>query len=387
MARSTLPEDAEYVRTTPTFTDESVPSGLLRDHQVAAGNWAELRVLSGTLGFEFADEGAVRSLARSDTQIIDPSRLHRVVIEGPVAFELDFYRVNKARIGMLGINPDAFGVWHAKTPGITPWQDFLDGASQIGYEAVELGPAGYLPSDPGELAAALNARSLTLTCGYVAVAFHDPASRETMVEQLRQTAHTTAGAGAQFVLALARPELTQGRVAPDRAAIHQIAEGLTMLSRVALEDHGLRLVFHPHVGMAVETEEETLALLDATHGELALCFDVGQFAYTGGDPAAFIQTHGDRVAYVHLRDLDPVVRDACVAGEVDFENAARRDVFCEPGAGSVDFEGVANALISVGFDGPVIVERSYLDRTPDEARAAAERSFEVYSGLGFGKSG
>jgi inosose dehydratase len=293
-----------------------------------------------------------------------------------------------AGIGTLGINPDAFGVWTRDAPTNTTWDAFLDAAADIGYRAVELGPNGYLPSDPGRLAEELSARSLELTCGYLAVAFHDPTGREQMLAQLAKTARTTAGAGATFVLALAAAEPSQaGRVPPDPTRLQEIADGLVTCSRVAADQHGLRLVFHPHVGMAVETAEEVERLLDATEGQVALCLDVGQYAYTGGDPAAFLRSHGDHVAYLHLRDIDSAVRDRCVTDEVDFETAARRDVFCEPGTGTVDFASVARAALTVGFDGPVIVERSYLGRTPPEARAAAERSFATYTGLGFGRGG
>jgi len=289
---------------------------------------------------------------------------------------------------MLGINPDAFGVWLPDAPGNTPWEGFLDAASEIGYEAVELGPTGYLPTDPGLLSDALAQRSLTLTCGYAAVAFHDPAARDAMLEQLRRTAHTTVGAGAAYVMALARGEFgAVGRIAPDEARLQEIADGLVVLSRVAAEEYGLDLVFHPHVDMAIETADEIERLLDATAGQVPLCLDVGQFAFAGGDPAAFIASHPDQVHYLHLRDLDETVRDRCRAEGADFDTAARRDVFCEPGSGAVDFAAVVAAADAAGFDGPVIVERSYLGRTPDEARASAERSFHTYRRFGFGRDG
>ncbi len=117
---------------------------------------------------------------------------------------------------------------------------------------------------------------------------------------------------------------------------------------------------------------------------MALCFDVGQYAFTGGDPAAFIGSHGDQIAYVHLRDVDFAIRDACMADDLSFAAAARREVFCEPGTGGVDFSTVADALRSVGFDGPIIVERSYLDHTPAEAQRAAASAFETYTSFGFG---
>lgn len=286
-------------------------------------------------------------------------------------------------VGRLGINPDAFGVWVANAPGNTPWDAFLDTAAAAGYVAVELGPAGYLPSDPEVLRSELAARELELTCGYLPTAFDDERSRHTMFDRLARLARLTDGA--EFVLALASTEWgPDGRVPPDDAHWQALVDGLAALSRAAADEHGMRLVFHAHVGMAVETEAEVERFLDDVDGRVSLCFDVGQFAYTGGDPASFIRRHGEHIAYLHLRDVDPNVRDRCVADGADFATAARRDVFCEPGTGCVDFASVVDAARSVGFDGPVIVERSYLDRAPAEAQAAASRAFEVYTAFGFG---
>ena len=286
-------------------------------------------------------------------------------------------------VGRLGINPDAYGVWQADAPGNTTWAAFLDTAAAAGYVAVELGPAGYLPSDPDELQTELAARGLELTCGYLPTAFDHQRAVDTMFHRLATLARLTAGA--EFVLALASASWgPDGRIPPDEAHWRAIDDGLVSLSRVAADEHGLRLVFHPHVGMAVETQAEVERLLHDVDGHVSLCFDVGQFAFTGGDPAAFIRGHGEHIGYLHLRDLDPEVRDRCVAETVDFETAARRDVFCEPGTGCVDFAAVADAARSVAFDGPVVVERSYLGRTPEEAHAAAGRAFATYRSFGFG---
>lgn len=286
-------------------------------------------------------------------------------------------------IGRLGINPDAFGVWRADDPANTPWAEFLDGASDAGYEMVELGPPGYLPADPAERAHELSSRGLTLSCGYLPVAFDDPTSVTTMDRRLDDLAAATPDA--DYVLALARADWgPTGRVAPDEAHWRALTTGLVRLSDAAEDRHGKRLVFHPHVGMAVETEAEIERLIDDTDGRVALCLDVGQHQYVGGDPARFLRDHADRVAYLHLRDVDPVLRDACVADGVDFATAAARDVFCEPGDGCVDLAAVAAAAAAARFDGPVIVERSYLGRTPQEAKAAAVRAAAHHRALGFG---
>ncbi len=47
----------------------------------------------------------------------------------------------------LGSCPDSWGVWFADDPRQTPWNRFLDELAGVGYEWLELGPYGYLPTD------------------------------------------------------------------------------------------------------------------------------------------------------------------------------------------------------------------------------------------------
>lgn len=89
---SSMPPDAVYVRTTPVFTHESVPSGLLAEHRVARNTWAVLNVASGRLVFVFDDRHDRRLMGAGDSQLIPPERSHHLVVDEPVSFAIDFYR-------------------------------------------------------------------------------------------------------------------------------------------------------------------------------------------------------------------------------------------------------------------------------------------------------
>ena len=67
----------------------------------------------------------------------------------------------------LGTAPDSWGVWFADDPAQVPWRQYLDEAAAAGYRWTELGPYGYLPTDPGQLRDELASRDLTLTGGTV----------------------------------------------------------------------------------------------------------------------------------------------------------------------------------------------------------------------------
>ena len=61
---------------------------------------------------------------------------------------------------IIGTAPDSWGVWFPDDPKQTPWERFLDEVAESGYKWIELGPYGYLPTDPARLAEELKARDL-----------------------------------------------------------------------------------------------------------------------------------------------------------------------------------------------------------------------------------
>ena len=79
----------------------------------------------------------------------------------------------RARI-RVGSAPDSWGVWFPDDPQQVPWQRFLDEVSACGYEWIELGPYGYLPTDPARLSDELAARGLRVTAGTVFEHLHRP---------------------------------------------------------------------------------------------------------------------------------------------------------------------------------------------------------------------
>ncbi|HAM27062.1 MAG TPA: 2-keto-myo-inositol dehydratase, partial [Microbacteriaceae bacterium] len=72
----------------------------------------------------------------------------------------------------IGTAPDSWGVWFPDDPNQVPWERFLDEAQAAGYHWIELGPFGYLPTDPNQLSDELAKRDLQLSAGTVFTGFH-----------------------------------------------------------------------------------------------------------------------------------------------------------------------------------------------------------------------
>ncbi|MCH2376562.1 MAG: 2-keto-myo-inositol dehydratase, partial [Planctomycetes bacterium] len=60
----------------------------------------------------------------------------------------------------IGVAPDTWGVWFPDDPKQPPWNRFLDEVAEAGYEWLELGPYGYLPTDLTTLRKELDSRGL-----------------------------------------------------------------------------------------------------------------------------------------------------------------------------------------------------------------------------------
>lgn len=116
-------------------------------------------------------------------------------------------------------------------------------------------------------------------------------------------------------------------------------------------DHGVKLCVHPHWGSMVETEEEIALFAESTNPDhVKLCIDTAHTQVMGMDPIKLVETYGDRLAYIHFKDVDP---DVTITPERPMNR------FRALGQGTVDFKGVCKKLREIGYDGTLCVELDY----------------------------
>lgn len=76
----------------------------------------------------------------------------------------------------IGNSPESWGVVSPDDPDQTPWHRFLDEVTEAGYECIELGPYGYLPTDPVVLRSELEHRGLRVTAAGLLSPLEDPSA-------------------------------------------------------------------------------------------------------------------------------------------------------------------------------------------------------------------
>lgn len=285
----------------------------------------------------------------------------------------------------LATAPDAWGVWYADDPKQTPWTRYLDEVRDAGFTSTETGPWGYLPTDPERMKDELGQRGLDV-CGSALVHLLAPRdAMETLRPRLKDTCNLLKAVGAEWVVVMddsGIPPAGQSRAlsADDwKSMVANVTEAAAYVSG----EHGLSLVFHPHVGSGVETEAEIIRLLEDTPEEtVGLCFDFGHHAYTGADAITFMKRYADRIPYYHFKNVDPIILERIRRENIDFITGFQSGVMCELDKGLIDFSEVRDFLASRGFDGYAVYEQDMYPCPPDKPFPIAKRNREALRRLG-----
>lgn len=263
--------------------------------------------------------------------------------------------------------PASWGIMEVEgwSPPI-PYARVLDEIAAAGYMGTELGPYGYFPTEPMRLRDELARRSLVLTSAAILLPLKEREGADQVIEQALVVGRLLAACGARFIVLVdamwPEREAVAGRAASDGPSLDAgewkvLVENVRKVSS-ACRDLGLRCVFHHHAGTYIETPAELERLLtEVDEKEVGLCLDTGHYVYGGGDPVEALRRFGNRVEYLHLKDIRPAVLERARVDQVGFLEGVRRGVFCELGRGAVDFAALRNELQRLGYDGWVVVEQ------------------------------
>jgi inosose dehydratase len=264
----------------------------------------------------------------------------------------------------LASAPVSWGVWEQTTgrSDLVPADLLLDTVRGLGYEAIELGPPGYLTP------AALESRGLALVGGFAPLRFEDPAGFEEDVGLwLDPIIEVLLATGARGPVVLAGAE---NGADPDGSYFERVNEAAERC-----RGRGLGVVFHHHAGTAVETPAQIEALLAGT--DVGICFDTGHALVGGGDPVEVARMCAGRIEHLHLKDVDASLLARLRSGSVRLAQAWVDGIFCPFGEGCVDFSAVLGLPALAGYDGWVVLEQDRVAVRPEDVpavRAVEERN-------------
>ena len=233
----------------------------------------------------------------------------------------------------------------------------IEDIAATGFEGIQLRASavkqfGDRPAALRELLAQKRLSFVALSSGNLGL---DPTREETFMAEHTANARFLRDAGGQYLQII--DERPAGRpVVPDD--YRRLGELLTTLGR-RTTDLGIAVAYHPHMGALGEKPNEVDRILEATDPRFVkLLLDVAHYRQGGGDPAQAIRRYHDRLALLHIKDVE----SRPGSGGETYR-------FVELGRGRVDLAAVFSALRDVRFAGWAVIE---LDAVPDSARTAKE---------------
>src|SRR3954470_7866084 len=193
----------------------------------------------------------------------------------------------------------------------------------LGLTATEFGPDGFLPASADERRAVLDASGLRALGGFLPVVLFDDHDPLPEVEAFLDDAE----AGGPDVLVFAAATGRDGYDARPDLSEEQWGVLLANLDRIAAraDERGVTATLHPHVGTMVESGEDVGRVL--TGSRIALTLDTGHLLVGGSDPVALARRVPDRVAHVHLKDVDAGLAAEVAAGRLTYSEAVRDGMY------------------------------------------------------------
>ncbi|ARB93931.1 myo-inosose-2 dehydratase [Legionella longbeachae] len=235
--------------------------------------------------------------------------------------------------------------------------------SEAGYRGTELG--NKYPRDASVLKNALDNYGLHLSSSWFSTFFTESEQYDNTLSRFMEHLSFMKAMGASFINVCECGHAIQGTKSPilgsEKPRFNEkqwasLIQGLHAIGRIAY-DFNMHLVYHYHAGTGVFYEQEIDFLMENTSPQLiSLLMDTGHAVFAKINPVDLINKYGDRILYIHLKDIRINVLNKVEKEKLSFMDAVRDGVFTVPGDGSIDFATIFKALQNHQYTGWMIVE-------------------------------
>jgi inosose dehydratase len=269
--------------------------------------------------------------------------------------------------------------------GDIPLETCLKEAAEIGYEGVELGRK--FPRDGQKLLSILSSYRLRLVGGWYS-GFLTERSVEEEWKAATEHVRLLQDCGSQVLVygecglmtraspwdepLSKRPVLKEKEFSAYAGKLGEFA--------IRLKETGIRLAYHYHLKMLVESAEEIDAFCESSREEVGLLLDTGHAYAAGADHAEIIRKFGPRIVHIHLKDVRRAALEDARKNDWSFNTAVREGMFTVPGDGDIDFSAIGTFVRTSGYRGWVVVEAEQ-DPAKAPPRSCAGRAYQYVKEL------
>ena len=244
--------------------------------------------------------------------------------------------------------------------GDTPLEQCLSEASEAGFSGIESG--GKFPKKSNELIPLLDKYNLKLCSGWYGANLRTNSVREEIEliqDQLKlfQDCNAPCIVFAEVSDSIAgdpkKPLSTRPKMTSEEW--NNYCKKISEIGKY-LEDQGMPLAYHHHMGTVVETQQDTERLLESTSDQVKLILDTGHMLFAGGNFFEVANNFKERIIHVHCKDIRKDILEKSLKNDATFRQAFLDGAFTVPGDGCIDYIPFLNALKKKNYSGWLVVE-------------------------------
>ena len=244
--------------------------------------------------------------------------------------------------------------------GETTLEQCLEEASQAGYIGVESG--GKFPKDSLVLIPKLEKYNLSLCSGWYGANLRKNSVKEEK-QYLQQQLKLFQDCKSPCIVFAEVSGSIQGdpnRKLSTRPQMNteewkNFCEKISEIGKY-LEDQGMPLAYHHHMGTVIETQEDTERLMESTHDSVKLTLDTGHMLFAKGDSKKIFENYNSRIKHVHCKDIRKNVLEKSLKEDLSFREAFLEGAFTVPGDGCIDYKPLFDILKKNNYSGWLVVE-------------------------------
>ena len=244
--------------------------------------------------------------------------------------------------------------------GDTPLEQCLSEASEAGFSGIESG--GKFPKKSEQLIPLLEKHNLNLCSGWYGANLRTNSVKEeieAIQEQLKlfKDCNAPCIVFAEVSGSIAgdpnRP--LSSRPQMDRDGWTNFCKKISEMGKY-LEDQGMPLAYHHHMGTVIESQNDTERLLENTFDQVKLILDTGHMLFAKGNSIKIATDFKDRIIHVHCKDMRKNILDKSLEEDSSFRQAFLEGAFTVPGDGCIDYKPFLDLLKKNDYSGWLVVE-------------------------------
>ena len=244
--------------------------------------------------------------------------------------------------------------------GDTTLEQCLKETNEIGFSGIEAG--GKFPKNSNELIPKLEKENLKLCSGwYGANLLKNTVKEEMLIMKKQLNLFKECNAPCMVVAEVSGSIQGEVKIPLSKRPVLNSDEWKILYNKINeigkyMEDSGVPLAYHHHMGTVVQSQEDTERLIDNTSDAVKLLIDTGHMMFAGGDFAKIAKDYSTRLHHVHCKDIRKEVLDVALKDDLSFIDAFFAGAFTVPGDGCINYNNFLKILKDSNYEGWLVVE-------------------------------